>query len=202
MDARTALWPYGSAVPGPERDAAGPEGERGAQHRPDVAGVVDAPQRHAQRAGGRGRPALAVDRERARAGAELGDLRQQRLGDLLALEAGAGGDEAHRRLPARGRGGVEQVLALGHELTQLVAPLAARELADLGEGLVVGAGDHRVSVEKKAPVLFGGAPGASVSSALRPRTPRGRSGQSVGRSRHRARRCRPGPCGPARCRPA
>ena len=80
-------------VPGPERDAAGPERERGAQHRADVAGVVDAPQRDAQRPGRRRRPALGVDRERARARAELGDLGQQRRRDLLAREPGAGGHQ-------------------------------------------------------------------------------------------------------------
>ena len=57
-----------------ERDAAGAERERRAQHRADVARVVDAPQRDAHRPGRRRRPALRVDGERARARAELGDL--------------------------------------------------------------------------------------------------------------------------------
>ena len=155
----------GIGRPRAERDAAGPEGERRAQHRPDVAGVVDAPQRDAQRADRRGRPALAVDRERARARAELGDLGQQRLGDLLAREPGARGHEPRRRLPARGVGGVEQVLALGHELAQLVAPLATRELADLREGLVVGAGDHRFGRKKRRPSCRRGARGFGVFGA-------------------------------------
>jgi hypothetical protein len=38
-------------------------------------------------------------------------------------------------------GGLEQVLALGDELAQLVAPLRPAELADLLERFVVGAGD-------------------------------------------------------------
>ena len=111
-----------------------------------------------------------------------------------------GGHEPHRRRPARGLGGRDQVLTLGDELAQLVAPLAARELADLGEVVVVGAGDQ--GRKKKGAAPTGGAPGALVSSAVRPTTPRGRSRQSVGRSRHRARRCRRASCGRARCRPA
>ena len=185
-----------------ERDAAGPERERGAQHRADVAGVVDAPQRDAQRPDRRGRPALAVDRERARARAELGDLGQQRLGDLLAREPGArpprAAPTAASPRPRRRRAGPRPRPRTRPACRATCAPPAcgSRVRVSLCGLVIIG------SVEKKGARPVGGAPGASVSSALRPRTPRGRSGQSVGRSRHRARRCRPGPCGPARCRPA
>ena len=51
IDARTAFGPYGSAVPGPSATRSGAEGQRAPQRGADVAGVVDAPQRQAQRAG-------------------------------------------------------------------------------------------------------------------------------------------------------
>ena len=66
---------------------------------------------------------------------------------------------ARRGVPARGVGGLQQVLALGHELAQLVAPAPSGELADLLERFVVGAGDlgHR-SDTKKGAAPEGGAP--------------------------------------------
>ena len=55
----------------PERDAARAERQRAAQRGADVAGVVDAPQRQAQRPDRRRRPALRVHADRARARPEL-----------------------------------------------------------------------------------------------------------------------------------
>ena len=77
IEARTALWPYGSALPGPSATQRRAERQRGADDRADVARVADAPQRDAARPDGR-RPALRVDADRARAGAELGDRRRAR----------------------------------------------------------------------------------------------------------------------------
>ena len=204
IDARTALGPNGiGACPGPSATLPAPNASAAAQHRADVARVADAPQRDAQRPAGRRAQRCVVDR-RARAcpsRARRPSASSVRR-DLLAVQARARGDEPRRRRPARGVGGGEQVLALGHERAQLVAPLAARELADLLELVVVGAGDHGHGT-KRAPLRWRGAREAAgvVGGSGRP-TPRGRSRQIGGRSRGRARRCRPAPCGRARCRPA
>jgi hypothetical protein len=75
-----------------------------------------------------------------------------------AGQAAAVGREARVRVPPGGVGGVQQILALGHEQPQLVAPLAAGELADLLELFVVGAGDrHRA--KERAPLRLEGRPG-------------------------------------------
>ena len=89
IDARTAFGPYGSAVPGPSATRGGAERLRRAQHRADVARVVDAVQVHAQRPGRRRRPPLLVHRERPRARAEARRRRQQRRLDLDARQAAA-----------------------------------------------------------------------------------------------------------------
>ena len=150
---------------------------------------------------GRGRPALAVDAERARARAELGHRREHVRRDRHALQPAALGGVERLGRPAGARGGLDQVLPLGDEQPQLVPPLAAGELADLLELFVVGAGDrHRAKKGRRSGLE--GRPEVGLSSPVRPSTPRGRSRQIGGRSRGRARRCRPAPCGPARCRPA
>ena len=117
-----------------ERDAAGAERQRRAQHGADVARVPDAPQRHAQRAGRRRRPALRVDR-RAPA-CPSPSARPWPAAAARPPRPSSPEPAATSRIdarPARGLGGLDQVLALGDELAHLVAPLAARELADLGE---------------------------------------------------------------------
>jgi hypothetical protein len=118
-----------------ERDRAGAERERAADHGADVAGVVDSPQRDAARR--RRGPALRVDADRPRTGAELGDLGEHVRRDVDAVESAALGDVDRARRPAGGLRGRDQVLALGHERRELVAPAAAVELADLLEGFVV-----------------------------------------------------------------
>ena len=67
------LRPVRVGAAGPERDRRRAERERRAQHPAHVAGVADAPQREAQRAGRRRGPALRVDRERPGARPELRD---------------------------------------------------------------------------------------------------------------------------------
>ncbi len=105
MLARTAFGPYGSAQPGPSTTAGGAERERAAQHRADVAGVGDPVQVDGERAERRRRPALLVDGERARARAELGDVREHVGLDLGAAEPAAGGAVALERAPAGRVGG-------------------------------------------------------------------------------------------------
>ena len=78
--------------------------------------------------------------------------------DRDALQAAALGHVERLGRPARARGRLDQVLALGDELAQLVAPLAARELADLLELFVVGAGDLVVMATKRAPLRLEGRP--------------------------------------------
>ena len=115
MLARTAFGLNGSAVPGPIATDDGAERLGGAQDRADVAGIVDAVQVDAQRAGRLRRPPLLVDRERPRPGRQPRRLREQLRLDLDALQAAAGRAVALDRLPAGGVGGGEQVLALGDE---------------------------------------------------------------------------------------
>ena len=205
IDARTALWPYGSALPGPSATRDGAERQRGADDRADVAGVADAPQRDAPRPDRRATSAAGRRRSRA-CPSRAGRPRPARAAHRDAVEAAARRRVARGRVPARGVGGVEQVLALGHELAQLVAPAPSGELADLLEGFVVGAGDlgHVVRKQKRAPLRMEGRPEKArrCAGVARPPRPRGRARRIGGRSRGRARRCRPGPCGPARRRPA
>ena len=96
------LGPVGVGAAGAQRDAGRSERERAAQHGADVAGVADAPQGDAQRARRR-RPALLVDRERARARAQRRCAREQLGLDLGALEPAAGGDEPLDAAPSRRR---------------------------------------------------------------------------------------------------
>ena len=109
IEARTALWPYGSALPGPSATLR--RRRTRARERitvPTLPGSFDAPQRDAARAGGR-RPALRVDADRARAGAELRDRRRAR-----AARTGMPVEPAARRRVARGRvpaGGVGRLAA-------------------------------------------------------------------------------------------
>ncbi len=67
-------------------------------------------------------------------------------GEQVGLDVLAGRQQ-QLGLEARGGGGVDQVLALGHGQPQLVAVLALLELAECLELGVVLAGDHWVSVE-------------------------------------------------------
>ena len=124
--------------------------------------VVDAPQRHADRARRRAAPSAAGRSPSARVPEPSWEtLREQVRRDLLARQPGALLDEQRSRRPAGRGGGLDQVLALGDELARLVAPLAARELADLLErslcGLVMGIAWN----EKGRPSWIGGAPGAA-----------------------------------------
>ena len=104
-----------------------------AQDRSDVPRIVYAPQRDAQRSGGRA-PPLLVDAERPRPGSEAGHRIEQ-----LRLDVDTRAQLVHS-WPARVGRGAQQVLALGHEAV-LAAPLQA---ADLLELVVVLAGDHCV----------------------------------------------------------
>ena len=207
MLARTALGPNGSAQSGPERDASGAERRRRAQHRADVARVVDAVQVHAQRPGRRRRPALLVDGQRARARGQPGGGRQQLGLDLGPVQPAArravaldGGPPAASAAASR-----SSPSATNRPRALAVAPARA-ELADLLELLVVGAGDRHLEEQKGRPPRWSGARVAVLVvgglTVSRPPAPRGRGRQSVGRCRRRGRRCRPGSCGRARPRPA
>ena len=88
---------------GSERHAGRPERQRAAQRGADVAGVVDAPQRQAQRPGRRRRPALPVHAERARARAELRDLGEQVRLDLVARRGPSPPRRAAPAAPSRRR---------------------------------------------------------------------------------------------------
>ena len=91
----------GVGAAGPERDARGAEGLRGAQHRADVAGVADAVQVHAQRPRGRA-PALLVDADHARARAERGDARERRRARRRGSPRAPSPVPAQRGSPRRG----------------------------------------------------------------------------------------------------
>ena len=141
------LGPVGIGGVGSDGHAVRAEGQRAAQDRPHVARVVDAPQRHAQRAGRALGPPLLVDGERAGPRAQ-----RAHLGQRLGLDVLTGHVALERRPPGRVGGG-EQVLALGDEATAVVP---AKQPADLLElGVVVG-GDHRCGHKKGA---FAEAPG-------------------------------------------
>src|SRR5436190_23082448 len=101
-----------------------------------------APQRHTDRPGRMG-PALLVDRQLARPGAERRHLRQRAL---LDVDPSA---QPHHRLPSGGVGSRDEVLALGDE-APAVAP--AVQPADVLEELVVVGGDHVVEATKRAPL--------------------------------------------------
>src|SRR5680860_451212 len=79
-------------------------------------------------------------------GAPAGDLGQQLRLDLLAGEAAARGAEPEARLDTRGQPRLDQVLALGREQALALAMPAIAQLADQLQLLVVGAGNHPVSV--------------------------------------------------------
>ena len=205
----------GRPLPGPSATACGAERLRAAQDGADVSRVGDAVEVDDQRAGER--PAPTAPRRPRASGCP--DASSETPSQQLRLHLGAGqtapgGGETLDRRPAGGVGRGEQILALRDEPARPVALTPAlAELADLLELLVVGAGDrHRCrgvscSETKRAPSAIGAAPdmsgaGGCRRSLSRPPAPRGRGRQSVGRCRRRARRCRPGPCGPARHRRA
>ena len=187
----------GRRCPGPTATLAGPEGERRAQHRADVARDRRRPTAPRTRA----RPPRAPSagrRRRARACPSRAARPASRCG-ATSTPSRSSSDGAQ---PAA-LGRLDQVLALGDELARLVAPAPAGELADLAEAVVVGAGDHAGRRNKKgARPIRRGARVGQCRSAVRPSTPRGRPRQIGGTCRRRARRCRPGPCGRSRCRPA
>ena len=161
IDARTAFDAVRVGGARAERDAAGAERERRAQHRADVAGVVHAPQRDAHRPGRRRRPALRVDRERARARAELGDLLQQVRRDLLA-----------RRAPSRPRTAAAPAASPPRAAASIRSSPSATNVRVLSRhlrpaslrtclscslwGLVIGIGR-----KKRRPSCRGGAPGSA-----------------------------------------
>ena len=142
MLARTAFGENGSAQSGPSTTGAAEQRVGGADDRADVAGVGDAVQVDAGRAGPLG-PAQRPDRDHPRARAERRDLGQQLRLDLLAAEAAAGGGEHEARLGAGRQAGLDQVLALAREQALALAVLALAQLADQLQLLVLGAGDHR-----------------------------------------------------------
>ena len=110
-----------------DRDAGRAERARRTQDGPDVPRVLHAPQRDADRSG-RLRPALLVDRKLARPGAERRHLRQHALLDVHART------QPHDRLPSRGVGRRDEVLALGDEAP---AVATAVEPADVLQERVV-----------------------------------------------------------------
>src|SRR5439155_17192180 len=124
-------------------DRCGAERERSAQHRADVAGIVDAPERDAERPRGLP-PALLVDREGARPGAEDRDPREGLRVDLLTGQAAPGRREALHRPPPGRVSRRQQILALRDE----ARVAAALEPADLLELRVVVAGDYGWQNEK------------------------------------------------------
>jgi hypothetical protein len=115
----------------PEDHRAVGEPVRGADDRADVAGVLHGVQPDAQVAARR-RPALLVDADHAGARAERADRVEQLRLHVLA------GAQHEARIPAGPLGGGHEVLALGGEQAQLLAPALGRELADRLELVVVG----------------------------------------------------------------
>ena len=87
--------------------------------------------------------ALRPNGDRARAGTERGDARQQLRLHLLAAQAAAGGAQQEARLATGREPGVDQILALGREQSLPLAILALAQPADQLQLLVLGAGDHR-----------------------------------------------------------
>ena len=157
IEARTALGPYGSALPGPSATLPAPNASAERSTVPTLPGSLTPHSARQTGPTGRRRPALAVDADRARAGAELRHAGEHVRRDRDAVEPAALGHVDRLGLPARAGRGLDQVLALGDEQPQLVAPLAAGELADLLELFVVGAGDRHGSGQKKgaAPIRRG-----------------------------------------------
>ncbi len=201
MLARTALGPYGSAQPGPERDRRGAEGERRAQDGADVARVADAPQRDA--AAGRSGlgPALLVDRRRARARPERRDAREHLGLDVLAGPIRRSSSAPSRRRRPR-RAGPRPRRRTARVAPALAARVCRRRRSwSLGLWWLVITGLER----KRAPSRGKRRPeSAVVLVGLRrpPPPPRGRARRIAGRSPGRGRRCRRGSCGRARPRPA
>ncbi len=142
---------------GPERHARRSEGERRAQDRAHVAGIVNPVQIHAQRTQRPLGPALLIHGEGTGARGQSRRARQQLGVDLDPRQAAARRAEALDRFPPGCIGGRQQIFALGHEHPHALALTAARaQFPDLFELLVVGAGDgHR---RKKGRPPAGAAP--------------------------------------------
>ena len=198
IDARTAFGPNGSAQPGPSATLAAPNASAPRSTVPTLPGSRT-PQ-SATHSGPAGAASSAARRRRARASPSR--ARRPRSSAALDVDArpaaGSSGGHPAARRPRPG--------PRPRRRSASVARTGAGEPADLLELVVVGRGDQSVCRrEQKGAVLEEAAPVRlwSVGSSRQRRpTPRGRHRQIGGRSRGRARRCRRGPCGPARCRPA
>ncbi len=220
MLARTALGECGSAQPGP---SATQEAPNASAERSTVPTLPGSPTRCRYTHSGPDRraPALLVDGDHARAGAERGHARERgaldfvevvvaevRAGQPVALErrrvrrasaAAIRSSPSARNMPLRG------APALG---VQAAHGLQAG-VVGMRSGHVVGCVDAVRSCNKKGAVLFRSdareavcrLPGPRRSGVRQP-TPRGRPRQNVGMCLRRARRCRRAPCGRARRRPA
>src|SRR5439155_6760242 len=112
---------------------------RGAEQRPEIPRVRDPPERERQRRQAAREIVPAVDADHARRMGERRVLGEQLRRDVLARHEQL--DRLDPCLPGR----VDEVLALGHEEPELVAPAPVGELADELELLVV-AGDDQAAV--------------------------------------------------------
>ena len=147
--ARTARGWKASAEPGPERQPVGAERGGRAHQRAHVARVGDAGQVDAQRRAGSARRGscatggLREDADDARRRGQAARSREQLRGHAVALGQPLGGGDAgvvvghavgvHEqgdRPHAARQGGVDQVLALGHEQAPLAADLLGLERGD------------------------------------------------------------------------
>ena len=103
IDARTALCPYGSAVPGPSATLAAPNASALRSAVPTLPGSLTPHSARHSGPVGAGAQRCAVDAERARARAELRDLGEQVRLDLVAVEPGALRRPAAPAAPSRRR---------------------------------------------------------------------------------------------------
>ena len=170
----------GRRCPGPSATLRGAERERAAQRGADVAGVVDAPQRQAQRPGRRRRPALRVDAERARARAELRDARRAgaarprrpRARSPRRRSAPSAPSRRRRRRPA----GPRPRRRTARSLSRHLRPASLRiSLSCSLWGLVMVTGLKR----KRAPLRWEGRPVRGVSAGSGRRRLAGALGESA-----------------------
>ena len=180
---------------GPERDRRGAEGQRAAQHRADVAGVARRPTARRRAARLTRAPALLEDAEHAGARAEA-PRRRRAARPRRRRRRAARRPPASR--PAAAAASRSSPSATKRRSRRRWSRRSSLSFSLWGLVITVGVGT------KRAPILRGAAPGrlVRVGCGTRRPTPRGRRRQIGGRSRGRARRCRPAPCGRARSRPA